>query len=506
MKNILESSHADARNFFLKEKSYFSLELPKYYIFQNLINKISDKFINKQLSDFYSKTEVNTKLKPDSPRNYDDVNYKFLSSKDGKYAWRPFQIIHPVLYVSLVHTITKEENWEYIVNRFSTLSNNTLIKCYSIPVVSENELSDKAAAVSNWWHSIEQKSIELALEYQYVLHTDITDCYGSIYTHSVVWALHTKEIAKENKDNKALIGNKIDKHLQDMSFGQTNGIPQGSVLMDFIAEIVLAYADSELSLRILGLNLTDYQIIRYRDDYRVFTNNPQTAELIIKQLTEILIELGMRLNAQKTFVSENLVQDSIKPDKIAWLTNYKNNNDLQKHLLFIHNFSQDYPNSGSLVKALDKFYNKLSKTKKYKHNIIVLISIIVDIAYNNPKSYPISAAILSKLLVLIENCDDRDRIINSIKMRFHKIPNTGHLQVWLQRITLKIDREAAFDEILCKKVYDQSIILWNSSWLNTELQTIISNEPIIDEESINELNDVIGAQEVQLFFTIDNYN
>lgn len=28
-----------------------------------------------------------------------------------------------------------------------------------------------------------------------------------------------------------------------MQYGQTNGIPQGSVLFDFIAEIVLGYAD-----------------------------------------------------------------------------------------------------------------------------------------------------------------------------------------------------------------------------------------------------------------------
>jgi hypothetical protein len=29
-----------------------------------------------------------------------------------------------------------------------------------------------------------------------------------------------------------------------MRHGQTNGIPQGSVLMDFIAEMVLGYADT----------------------------------------------------------------------------------------------------------------------------------------------------------------------------------------------------------------------------------------------------------------------
>ena len=35
-----------------------------------------------------------------------------------------------------------------------------------------------------------------------------------------------------------------------MSYGQTNGIPQGSILTDFIAEIVLGYADEQISSEI----------------------------------------------------------------------------------------------------------------------------------------------------------------------------------------------------------------------------------------------------------------
>ena len=55
--------------------------------------------------------------------------------------------------------------------------------------------------------------------------TDIVNCYSEIYTHSIVWALHTKKVAKEERNDKKLLGNNIDKHLQAMSNGQTNGIP-----------------------------------------------------------------------------------------------------------------------------------------------------------------------------------------------------------------------------------------------------------------------------------------
>ena len=109
---------------------------------------------------------------------------------------------------------------------------------------------DKAEQISHWWREIEQRSIELALDYEYIIQTDITDCYGSIYTHSIVWALHNKDVAKRERQNPKLLGNIIDRHIQDMSYGQTNSIPQGSTLMDFIAEMILGYADSELTRKI----------------------------------------------------------------------------------------------------------------------------------------------------------------------------------------------------------------------------------------------------------------
>ena len=319
MTRVLELNHTEARRYFLKEKSYFNFDLPPYFVFQKVLNKVSKKIEGKNLSDFCLRY----------PSEFEDVNYKFLNNKDGKFAWRPIQLIHPALYVSLVHQITEKNNWKLIVKRFKKFESNPRIICSSIPIESEGDLSDKAATITNWWQEIEQKSIELALDFEYVLHTDITDCYGSIYTHSIVWALHTKEIGKLERENPTLIGNIIDKkHLQAMSFGQTNGIPQGSVLMDFIAEMVLGYADLELTQKLEGLRLGEYQIIRYRDDYRVFSNNPQDAELIVKHLTEVLIKIGMRLNAHKTIVSNNVVHDSIKPDKIYWINNKKSQKDL----------------------------------------------------------------------------------------------------------------------------------------------------------------------------------
>ena len=52
---------------------------------------------------------------------------------------------------------------------------------------------------------------------------------------------------KLDHSSEKYIGNRIDTMIQSMSYGQTNGIPQGSILMDFIAEMVLGYSDLLLS-------------------------------------------------------------------------------------------------------------------------------------------------------------------------------------------------------------------------------------------------------------------
>ena len=500
MKRILQLNFTEARQFLLKKESYCSFDLPKYFIFETVIQQVSQYLTGKRLTDFYgSFTNIEGQVKSTYPCDFENVNYMFLNNKDGKFAWRPFQLIHPALYVSLVHIMTEEASWNLITTRFRQFANNPKIRCYSIPIESEGGESDKAANVSQWWQSIEQQSIELALLYEYVLHTDISDCYGSIYTHTVPWAIHTKAVAKGDRSPNGLIGNTIDKHLKDMAFGQTNGIAQGSALMDFIAEMVLGYADLELSDRIQQTIILDYRIIRYRDDYRIFTNNPTVAEHITKLLTEVLIELGMRLNAQKTLISNNVVRDSIKPDKLYWMASKRGAKSIQEHIMLIHTLSEKFPNSGSLNKALNKFFDRIKGIKETKQNIEVLTSILVDIMYKNPRTYPISAAILSKLLSLIEDPLKRENILQAIYDKFEKIPNTGHVKIWLQRLTIKFDRTRVYEEDLCKKVNNSSIQIWNSDWLNNTLQTLIATTPIISEQVIQHIDIVIDSDEIQLF-------
>lgn len=487
--NILELNHEDAKDFFLTGENYCRLELPKYFKFSDLLRAVSEKLGTSNLSDYYSENRGR-------PESFEDVNYKIWNNKNGGYAWRLLQLIHPALYVAIVHEMTKEENWKSIVKRFGEFQEG-VVECASLPVKSEEQESGKATQILTWWEKVEQKSLALSLEYEYLFHTDIVDCYGSIYTHSIAWALHKKEEAKktENRNNQKLLGVFIDKNLRGMQNGQTNGIPQGSVLMDFIAEMVLGYTDQKLSDKLKDISKDEYKIIRYRDDYRVFVNNPETGKEIIKQLTNVLSEMGMRLNKEKTKYSDDVILGSIKPDKLFWISHRNIKRKLEKNLLIIYDVSKKYPNSGVLAKELQRFYKKIEKRKELKR-LDVLIGISVNIAFKNPRTYPVVSAILSKLLELSENSAG---IIEKIRKRFTKIPNTEHLDLWLQRITLKIERDFSYQGKLCKKVAGNNIEIWCSDWLKDDLKTIISSRVIIDQEEIEKMKPVIESEEVATF-------
>ncbi|MFL9609499.1 RNA-directed DNA polymerase [Methylobacillus sp. Pita2] len=494
-KSILELSHDEARNFLLKPESYCNLDFPPYLKFDGLLRDTASVLDSKKLSSMVHKNKV---------RDYDDVNYTILHNKDGRYAWRPFQLIHPALYVSLVQEITEEAKWRRICKRFKIFSGNAKICCLSLPVVSTSKQKDRAEQVTEWWQQVEQRSIALSLEYDYVLETDITDCYGAIYTHSIAWALHTKAVAKRKRRDGCLIGNVIDNHIQDMRHGQTNGIPQGSVLMDFIAEMVLGFADRELSKRLKRENISNFQILRYRDDYRIFVNNPQDGDAIIKAITEITTDLGLKLNPSKTRASADVVRSSIKSDKLVWTGRKQHEKDFQKHLLIIHDHANDYPNSGSLARALGDYNRRLlrAKTKPKQESLMPLIAIVVDIAYRNPRTYAICAAVLSILLGQMEDDNEKFATVRRIQQKFGKLPNTGHMQIWLQRVTLPINKNIEYTEAICKLVTGSNISLWNNEWItSSDLKATVDSAKIVDKAVRDQLAPTIQLDEFELFLS-----
>ena len=482
MKLVTKMSNIEARQFFLKKDSYFNLELPEYYNLENIINEVLNKVGNRTNLKEY---------KCGNPREYESINYKIMCNKDGKYGWRPLEIIHPFKYIQLVNIVTDQTNWSLIKKRFKAYSKNEKIKCCSIPGESPSKRYDKKATILKWWSQFEQKSIAYSLKYNYIAKTDVTGCYSSIYTHTISWAIHTREYCKNHKTEDNL-GNTIDNIIQDLSYGQTNGIPQGSVLTDFIAEMILGYADELLSERLQGVS--DYEILRYRDDYRIFSNEKRIVEKILKELAEVLSTLNLKLNSSKTKVSSDVISESIKYDKMYCLENNFTAEKLENKLLIIRNIGLKFPNSGSLYKLLINLYKNEVICSKHKINSLdQCVSIIVDIMYNNPRTYNICVAILSKFFEPLKASKRLD-MIDDILKKFESIPNTEYLNIWLQRLTIVDNKNAKYPTEICEKVYKKNKI-WESRWLKLDIDESV----IIDSEVLNNVSYVIPKNVVDKF-------
>ena len=491
MKRLIDLSNEEARAHFLKGSSYFNGDIPRYISFEPILNGVATVLKGGTYAEFKS---VN-------PNELSNVNYSFIANKDGRFSWRPYELIHPAIYVSLVNVICEQAHWESIRTRLKEFEGG-VVDCCSAPVMSVDNQTDVATQITGWWQGVEQRSLTYSLEFSHLLHTDVTDCYGSLYTHSIAWALHGLDEAKKNKGKNSPLGNKIDLHVQAGRYGQTNGIPQGSVLMDFVAEIVLGYVDGLINTD-LG-DSKDIRILRYRDDYRIFSNSDERAEAVLKIVSDKLRSVGMKLGVSKTFSCRNVIEGSIKSDKLAGIelqdlgnTNAKT---IQKQLLRLHSFGQRFPNSGALRRLVGEFHTNVSKQTEAPDDLDVQVAIATDIAFVSPTTFPAVAGILSHLISLAP-IQEKVRLWTKVREKMARIPYNGYLDIWLQRVTKPkaVGIKFESDERICQIVNGASPQLWECGWIASDaLKKEMDVKKIVVADA-GEAEEVVQPEEVELF-------
>lgn len=367
--------------------------------------------------------------------------------------------------------------------------------------MSTDNQNDIATTVRNWWQAVEQRSLTYSLQFSHLLHTDVTNCYGSLYTHSIAWALHGVEEAKRKRQEGSLLGNRIDAHIRAGRYSQTNGISQGSVLMDFVAEIVLGFVDTQINEELRDYN--DVRILRYRDDYRIFTDSDERGEACLKIISDKLRSVGMVLNVAKTKLIRNVVEGSIKPDKLAGVDlqdlGGANAKTIQKQLLRLHSFGQRFPNSGALKRLVGEFHSEIFKQNPRPPDLEVQVAIATDIAVVSPATFPAIAGILSHLIALSDNSDEKVRLWKSVRKKMNRIPYNGYLEVWLQRVTKPIGISFDSEEPICRIVNGENSSIWESGWISCRNLKEALNVGKIVVSDAAKASEKVDPEEVKLF-------
>ena len=221
--------------------------------------------------------------KRDDPyRGYDAVEYK-LTRFNG--VSRVCSIPHPRAYAGLALSIA--DNWP----KLKYLLANQVSK-----VVPEQH-DDGRIIIMDYESAADEAihKVKASFGQRYLVKTDISNFYPSIYSHSISWATVGTATAKLNVKKSNTWYNKMDSAVRWTKRNETMGIAIGPGTSNIVAEAILARVDGILSSR--------FTYTRYIDDYTVYCGNHEEAEKFVLALSYELNKFNLVLNAGKTAIT-----------------------------------------------------------------------------------------------------------------------------------------------------------------------------------------------------------
>lgn len=385
--------------------------------FHSLIKELSS---NKQLFEIVN--FIINKIKKNN--NFFFIPYSFsIIRKDTKK--RKLGLPHPLSQLELCDLYEKYS--DYIIY-LCTKSNFSLRypsaisnKFYKKGCLREEDNDDIITASNYFKYSKyrllykfydSRQFIKLEKKYSFLRKLDISNCFSSIYTHSISWAVKTKDVAKR-QIGKSNFEQNFDDFMQHVNYNETAGIVIGPEFSRIFAEIIFQYIDLQIEKRLASEDYKlklykDYEIYRYVDDMFVFSNKVDNLELIEKVIREELepFRLYLNDNKEKDFLVPFASDVSAAKDELQFLFNELSDcikitdNEIKfeplkisytrfinrlKNILYRNNtsvFSIDSYAFHRLKKVIKKISNHdLSLDKETKKNALSWIEIILEISF-----------------------------------------------------------------------------------------------------------------------------
>lgn len=231
---------------------------------------------------------------------------------------RCLSIPNPFAYRNQCHLLS--DNWDKLQNYFKekTLNNKHKISrihlrkidnsakifqtCYGD--LEDINLADYPSLIVNHLFEMNHKNFctddypepELLIGKKYIVQADISNCFPSIYSHAIPWALVSKEISKKYKKDDLKWFNQIDVKTRNMKEAETHGVLIGPHTSNLISEIILVAVDNTLA--------TKYDYIRNVDDYTCYLETKENTDQFLVDLSYELKKYNLTLNHKKTKILE----------------------------------------------------------------------------------------------------------------------------------------------------------------------------------------------------------
>lgn len=449
-------------------------------------------FFGKELPSDFSSSTLSSKVSSIDLSNAvlpQNINKKWtklihFSVPNNKYHRRTLSIVHPLHFIKLANVI--EENWIRLQSHYNK-SSISLTK----PKLIDGKL--KTLIDFNQRNNIRIKNLAFN---KYVLSIDINRYYPSIYTHSIAWALHTKEFSKINMRDANLLGNKIDLEIRNMQDGQTMGVPIGPITSSFVQEIIATSIDFEFS-EAMG---RDVPGVRYTDDMEYYFSSKEEATRALSVMMSILRNYNLDINVEKTKIKESPIE--FNSSWVYELNRFKfrvgrSNSDLiqleRRDLDFLFNkifkLMVDEQEKGVAKYAL----SVLKSRQIYCENWSIFQSLILQLAFIDAGVLPMVFDIIEAYQIKGFNIDYAELQNFAISLVEENIKTNNDFEIiWIlnfmnrMRMSLSIE----LTEKLC--VYDNTVVsilillLNENNLLNnfsnfSALENRIVNEDLYDE-------------------------
>jgi hypothetical protein len=298
---------------------------------------------------------------------------------------RSIHIPNPLYQIILSDTI--ETNWAEIekILKKSKLSlsfrNLKYKKSKKLPPVFDRH----EMAIQNALRSTDSR---------FVVNTDISRFYPTIYTHTIPWAVHTKAVAKINHSS-SLFGNDLDICVRSCQDQQTLGIPTGPYTSHIIANIIASEIDDKLYQELKKKKIR-FKGYRYVDDYKLFFKTHADSEFAVSKLNLLFRFYELEINSSKTKITE--LPEILESGWVSDLKNFKfkqisksdkktpiaNNYEILSLFSKAFEYVETYPNQNVLKYALKMMKNVEVKYKDWG----VLESLILKSVIAEPTCLP----------------------------------------------------------------------------------------------------------------------
>ena len=364
----------------LLKLGYIPKELPPPFESISFSDKLET--INTQWNSVFSPMSKEDKKK------YSESKWLVFSIPKVLLSRRLVHIPNPLHQSKLCKTIS--DKWTEIESIYS--------KSYissSLPVVDPNK---KRALISkNSFGAFKRIRLNESFDNLYEVKTDVSRFYGTIYTHTIPWLVHSKAVAKANRTDYTLLGNAIDRDLRSSNSGQTVGIPVGPDTSLIVAEMITCLMDEQIQTK-----LKNVKTFRFIDDYYLYCDSYADAEKAFKFIQSLLTEYQLDINEEKTIISKSpFAFDSKWSIELgSFIFRKKANSQLTDIERFV-SLSLIHSNENSKDSVLLFSIKVLKYLKIFEENWDTYESLILKIGIREPRTLPVVTEILASNIIRV---------------------------------------------------------------------------------------------------------